>query len=103
MQATTALRGAFLIQTTAVFTPLLATAAGDAPSGAVWAGCLLGLAGAVLVASEGSGGGSSGAAAEAGTGMLGAAAPGRPQTLGKAAALSRPPRPAQPRPALALP
>lgn len=55
LQYTTATRGAFLIQTTAIFTPLLAAAAGVPPSRpGVWVGSLLGLVGAVLVGLEGS-------------------------------------------------
>jgi drug/metabolite transporter (DMT)-like permease len=53
---TSATRGAFLIQSTAVFTPLLSTALGQAPSRGVLLGSALALAGAVLVTADTAGG-----------------------------------------------
>ena len=46
-------RGAFLIRLTAVFTPVVAAAQGQRPNRSVWAGCLLALAGGVLISTGG--------------------------------------------------
>lgn len=52
LQLTTATRAGFLIQATALITPLLASLAGDKPSRNVWAGCIIALAGCLLIASD---------------------------------------------------
>ncbi|CAD7696038.1 unnamed protein product [Ostreobium quekettii] len=49
IQYTEAIRAAFLIQATAVFTPLVARFAGDLVNTNVWIGCMAGLLGSVLI------------------------------------------------------
>lgn len=48
LESTTATKGAFLIQTTALFTPLIAGVTGSAISGTVWLATALGAAGTLL-------------------------------------------------------
>ena len=48
LETTTATRGAFLIQTTALFTPLIAGLAGSEVSATVWLATLLGAGGTAL-------------------------------------------------------
>ncbi len=67
LQLTSATRASFLIQATALLTPLLATLAGERLGAQVWAGCALALGGTLLIASDTAGGGAaSGASAAAG-------------------------------------
>jgi hypothetical protein len=49
LQATTATKGAFLGQLTAVITPTLVLATGGTVPGAIWAACSLGMVGGVMV------------------------------------------------------
>ncbi|KAL4441445.1 hypothetical protein ABPG77_001949 [Micractinium sp. CCAP 211/92] len=49
---TSATRGAFLAQASALFTPLLAACLGMPPSRALWLSCLLGLAGTLVIAAD---------------------------------------------------
>lgn len=48
LESTTATKGAFLIQTTALFTPLIAGLTGSSISATVWLATLLGAAGTLL-------------------------------------------------------
>jgi drug/metabolite transporter (DMT)-like permease len=48
LETTTATKGAFLIHTTALFTPLIAGLTGSRVSGVVWLATLLGAGGTVL-------------------------------------------------------
>lgn len=50
LENTTATRGAFLIQATALLTPLLATLAGESLGSRLWVGCLVALLGSILIA-----------------------------------------------------
>jgi drug/metabolite transporter (DMT)-like permease len=52
LQLTTATRASFLIQATALLTPLLASLAGQKPSRNVWLGCLVALAGCLFIAAD---------------------------------------------------
>ncbi|KAL4428009.1 hypothetical protein ABPG75_002098 [Micractinium tetrahymenae] len=54
LQLTTATRAGFLIQATALLTPLLASLAGHRPSRNVWAGCVVALAGCLAIAADAS-------------------------------------------------
>ncbi|KAL4445384.1 hypothetical protein ABPG77_011209 [Micractinium sp. CCAP 211/92] len=54
LQLTTATRAGFLIQATALLTPLLASFAGDKPSRNVWVGCIVALAGCLAIAADAS-------------------------------------------------
>ncbi|PSC76827.1 GPI mannosyltransferase 2 isoform A [Micractinium conductrix] len=67
---TTAARGAFLIQASTLFTPLLAALTGAAPSRPVWAGSLLAFAGTLIITSDRTGAGSAGEALSAASGQL---------------------------------
>ncbi|KAK9806623.1 hypothetical protein WJX73_001020 [Symbiochloris irregularis] len=49
LEATTATRGAFLLQATTVITPVLSTVAGLRPHRQVWFGCCIALAGTLLI------------------------------------------------------
>ena len=49
---TTATRASFLIQATALLTPLLASFTGEKPSRNVWMGCLVALAGCLFIAAD---------------------------------------------------
>eukprot|EP00884_Botryococcus_braunii_P002767 jgi/Botrbrau1/12491/Bobra.0169s0038.1 len=49
LEHTTATRGAFLIQATALLTPVLATLAGESLGSRLWRGCLIALVGSVLI------------------------------------------------------
>ena len=46
LQLTTIAKGAFLIRASIIFTPILSTIAGEAVPRGLWAGALLGFAGA---------------------------------------------------------
>ncbi len=48
LQLTTIAKGAFLIRASIVFTPILSTIAGDVVPRGLWAGALLGFAGAPM-------------------------------------------------------
>ena len=52
LQLTTATRAAFLIQMTSLFTPVMATVAGEPPSQNVWLACCVALAGCLLIAAD---------------------------------------------------
>lgn len=52
LDLTTASRAAFLVQGTAILTPLLETAAGGRLSRPVWGSCALALAGSVVISSS---------------------------------------------------
>ena len=54
LQLTTATRAGFLIQATALLTPLLASFAGQRPSRNVWIGCMVALAGCLCIATDAS-------------------------------------------------
>lgn len=54
LQLTTATRAGFLIQSTALLTPVLASFTGEKPSRNVWAGCLVALVGCLFIASDAS-------------------------------------------------
>ena len=47
LQLTTIAKGAFLIRASIIFTPILSTIAGEAVPRGLWAGALLGFAGAL--------------------------------------------------------
>ena len=66
---TSATRASFLIQATALLTPLLATLAGDRPGPRIWAGCTLALGGTLLIAADKAAGGGGGGGAEAAAGL----------------------------------
>jgi drug/metabolite transporter (DMT)-like permease len=67
LQLTGATRASFLVQLSVLLTPLLATLAGDRPSGRVWAGCAMALGGTLLIAADkAAGGGGAGVAQAAG-------------------------------------
>jgi drug/metabolite transporter (DMT)-like permease len=61
VQTTGATRGAFLVQSTSLFTPILATLFGMQPSKATWLGSVVALGGTLLVTWDRSGGGVAGA------------------------------------------
>ena len=52
LQLTTATRAGFLIQATALLTPLLASFTGQKPSRNVWLGCIVALAGCLCIAAD---------------------------------------------------
>ncbi|PSC75670.1 Drug Metabolite transporter superfamily [Micractinium conductrix] len=52
LQLTTATRAGFLIQATALLTPLLASFTGEKPSRNVWIGCIIALAGCLAIAAD---------------------------------------------------
>ena len=54
LQLTTATRAGFLIQSTVLLTPVLAWFSGQRPSRNVWAGCIVALAGCLLIATDAS-------------------------------------------------
>jgi drug/metabolite transporter (DMT)-like permease len=54
LQLTTATRAGFLIQATALLTPLLASFSGQKPSRNVWIGCMIALAGCLCIAADAS-------------------------------------------------
>ncbi|GMH32627.1 hypothetical protein BSKO_00461 [Bryopsis sp. KO-2023] len=56
LEFTTATRTAFLIQSTALLTPVIATLAGDRLPLTGWLGCAIGLVGSLLITFEGKGG-----------------------------------------------
>ncbi|KAL4855369.1 hypothetical protein ACK3TF_004102 [Chlorella vulgaris] len=72
---TTATRAAFLVQASILFTPVLSSLAGMAPSRPVWLGSLLALVGTLIITQDPSGGGAAlEAAAAAGGAAIGLAA-----------------------------
>ena len=52
LQLTTATHAAFLIQLTSLFTPVMASVAGERPSRTVWFACVVALAGCLLIAAD---------------------------------------------------
>ncbi len=52
LQLTGATRAAFLLQSTAILTPLLASLFGERPGVNVWVGCLVALVGTLLIAED---------------------------------------------------
>jgi drug/metabolite transporter (DMT)-like permease len=55
LEYTTATRAAFIIQSTALFTPLISSLAGERLSPGTWLGCTCALMGTLLVTAEHSG------------------------------------------------